>query len=497
MADPISEYHDKTSYTRNRLSGHFMDRTNQPDQFKTYSGVNVVELPKIGDWPGKDLSRVLAGTIEETVSIDLDTVARSLFLAHTVTAKAKLGDTEFLYRSVASAGALYPSELYLGALDVAGLDPGLYHHEPKEARLAQIRQGAFTRSISHMDLPDDTPYALWFFITAIFFRSAWKYRDRAYRYHLLDSGHLEENLIQSLHYSGLKPRVHLDFNDESITEFLCLDPQKEVCLAVISAGPPTPTKPDQKADALKPPLELEEESTTAPRETPYEVISEFHALTEDCSNSENTALMSKDLGVFLAGPTVEPEENDEPMSFYEEAVLRRRSMRNFVKESIPAGPFSMLLRLLSMPADWNGRNAKEPIAVGALIGAVEGIEPGFYLLDFERRALDLVKSGSFIAEMAHICLDQAWLANCGAHFMFLSNLATLNAAWGPRGYRYAMMTAGRLGQRLYVGATSLKIGCCGIGAFYDDEAQRLLALGADSRLLYVVATGMVKKWVGS
>jgi nitroreductase len=95
--------------------------------------------------------------------------------------------------------------------------------------------------------------------------------------------------------------------------------------------------------------------------------------------------------------------------------------------------------------------------------------------------------------MTHICLDQDWLANAAFHFIFLANLDALDHTWGPRGYRYAMMTAGRLGHRIYVAATALGLGCCGVGAYYDGEAATLLELNDSSRMLYLVAVGPIKR----
>ena len=43
------------------------------------------------------------------------------------------------------------------------------------------------------------------------------------------------------------------------------------------------------------------------------------------------------------------------------------------------------------------------------------------------------------------------------------------------------------------GATALDLGCCGIGALYDGEARELLGLNEESALLYLVATGPVKR----
>jgi len=94
--------------------------------------------------------------------------------------------------------------------------------------------------------------------------------------------------------------------------------------------------------------------------------------------------------------------------------------------------------------------------------------------------------------MTHICLDQKWLANAAVHFVFLTDIEILDRYYGARGYRYAMMVSGRLGERLYLAATAMGLGCCGIGAFYDSEAAQLLGLTSTSRLLYLVAVGPVK-----
>jgi nitroreductase len=55
-----------------------------------------------------------------------------------------------------------------------------------------------------------------------------------------------------------------------------------------------------------------------------------------------------------------------------------------------------------------------------------------------------------------------------------------------------MIEAGRFGQRLYLGATALGFGCCGVGTFYDSEAAEFLGLNPESRLLYLVAVGPIK-----
>ena len=131
--------------------------------------------------------------------------------------------------------------------------------------------------------------------------------------------------------------------------------------------------------------------------------------------------------------------------------------------------------------------------MGLLLGGVEGLADGFYLLDRPARKLALVRPGDLRREMAEACLDQAWLGQAAAHFLFLADLAELERSGGARAYREALLLAGRLGQRAYLGAAQPGLGCCGVGAFYDDECRDLLGLDQGSRLLYLVAAGPVKR----
>ena len=106
-----------------------------------------------------------------------------------------------------------------------------------------------------------------------------------------------------------------------------------------------------------------------------------------------------------------------------------------------------------------------------------------------------MKAGAFMAPMAHSCLDQEWLERASLDYFIVANLEVLDAVWGSRGYRIAMQTAGRLGQTIYLGTTSLGLGCCGIGAFYDKEAAAPLGLNKSSAMLYLLAVGPVKRAV--
>ncbi|MGE5842794.1 MAG: SagB/ThcOx family dehydrogenase, partial [Deltaproteobacteria bacterium] len=391
---------------------------------------------------------------------------------------------DFFFRSAASAGALYPTEIYVAANGIKGIDNGLYHFAIHSHSLVPLRKGVV------IGPAQGEGTRLTFLLTAIFFRSAWKYRARAYRYHLLDTGHVAENLLLALKASHLPFSVTYDFDDGEVNRLLGLDEQKEVALAIIHVPGGIGTSLKDK-EAIPPlPGSVMQASCVSAKETDYPAIKEIH----DAGNQVRSGTvkeMVQELGLAPKNWVALQTRRSWPESLdYPSAVFRRRSRRNFIKRPMSREALNALLHSLSL----NGCSPyDESVAVGFLLGQVEGMETGFYLLDRKTESRALVSLGQLMAKSTSICLDQEWLVNAGVHFLFIANLEVIEKTWGPRAYRYAMLTAGRLGQRLYVAAEAMGMGCCGIGALYDGEAMDMLGLNKSSRLLYLVAVGNVKR----
>lgn len=482
MMKTCLDYHEETSYDRNRMGGHFMDWANQPSVFKNYEGREPILLPRDVELPRGRLSKLLAGEKTGAPGSGMDPVALSklLLLTYTFTAQARAQDGSFYFRSAASAGALYPTELYAALQGVETLENGIYHYAIHHHGLVPLRKGEFGD-------PGTT-----LFLTAIFFRSAWKYRARAYRYHLLDTGHVVENLLLALRSNALSCRVSYDFDDDRVNDLLGLDANREVTLAAVSL-PGEGAEPEWKKGEIPIlPEAVSKASRVSQNELDYPAIRDIHDAGKVSLKEPSTPLDMPDaLGV--APQTWKPFDAfplRNGTADYPDCVFTRRSKRNFVKKPISKDAMAELLSGISS-SGWSSYDRS--VSVGFLNGRVEEMAQGFYLLDPAGHSAGLVSAGSFIEGMTRICLDQGWLVNAGIHFLFLANLDLVDRTWGPRGYRYAMMTAGRLGQRLYVAATALGLGCCGIGALYDEEARVLLGLNEGSRLLYLVAVGVVKK----
>ena len=144
------------------------------------------------------------------------------------------------FRTVPSAGALYPIETYLSVNNVEGLEKGLYHYDIQAHALEELKVGSFSEKIAQAALGQkmliDAPVVLiW---TAIFERSKWKYAQRAYRYMYLDAGHIAQNLALSATSIGLGSCQIGAFFDDEINQIIGLDGVEESVLYLSVVGHP-------------------------------------------------------------------------------------------------------------------------------------------------------------------------------------------------------------------------------------------------------------------
>jgi SagB-type dehydrogenase family enzyme len=504
MSQTPKKYHQATSYDRYAMEPHAMDWANQPDPYKKYADSDGISLPEIQGVSRQGVFDQKLQTVYDSSRLKtaenaptLETLSKICLLANGLTARSRQGDGFFYYRSAPSAGALYPNGMYFAAFDTEMLPAGIYHCGVHNRFLTRLRDGNFAKDLlaAVPGLPADSAGV--FIVSGIFFKSAWKYRKRAYRYVLLDGGHLAENLRLAISAAGYTCGLYHSFDDRHLDALLGVDENREgsICCVSVSAGSIPKTVSRSEIDRL--PESIMSASRVSSAEIVYPEIIDIHeaSKTVKASDSAENAMIDS-LGICPSDGYVSiPDFSKEPAVLnYSETIFKRRSKRNFVPKPIARNHLNYLLTLLCRSADsMIGIHPDMALSasIGFLAGNVEGFDPGFYLLDSESQKTGRVFSGNIIEKMASVCLDQAWLKHAAIHFVFMSNLEILEKQWGARGYRYAMLTAGRLGHAVYLGATALGLGACGIGAIYDNEARLLLGLNDASALLYLVAAGHV------
>ena len=492
-------YHDITNYDRHRMKGHAVDWGNQPSVNKVYPGVNYQHLPRPENLSRPSLQDA-SGPFDGKVpgrAVTIERLSVILALAYGITGRVQAGEKEYFFRSAPSAGALYPVEIYLATGGMNGLPEGLYHYDASGPGLCQLRSEnimPFVDRCIAMD-PDSPPPALTFFLTGITFRSAWKYKSRALRYLLLDTGHVLENLTMTLKAEGLSATVHVDIDRETSGRLLGCDPDRETCFAAVRIRGDG-TGPAGSPGRISPlPGEVLDAGKVCEKEEVFGEIEEILAATNLPASWASPHPMWASLGITPNAWQPIGQAPPPPLPDFPTTVLRRRSRRNFVGTELSEDTFRGLLDLLSrqaLQAHPEKPHRESCFSTGIIVQNTACISPGFYLCDFQKKRIGRVRTGNFNTAMASACLDQRWLENAALHFCFMADLEQLDRTWGARGYQYAMLEAGRLGEAVYLAATAFGLGCCGIGALYDEEARTLLGLGNSSALLYLVAAGPIK-----
>lgn len=140
-------------------------------------------------------------------------------------------------RRVPSAGARHPMDTWLAVSNVKGLEPGIYRYLALEHKLAFIRsEEKINAAITQACLNQRwiSKAAVTFIWVAVPYRCEWRYSQRAWRYMLLDAGHICQNLYLACEGSHLGTCAVAAYDDDKINELLELDGEKEF---VIYLGP--------------------------------------------------------------------------------------------------------------------------------------------------------------------------------------------------------------------------------------------------------------------
>jgi SagB-type dehydrogenase family enzyme len=237
------EFHRTTKYVRGKMEGGYLDWSRKPGTYKHYLNSTKIKLP-----PPKQV---------ETLSVD-EAIRRRrsirTFLEKPMTIEqlsyllwASIGiqrkENGYEFRTVPSAGALYPIETYLIANKIRGLEKALYHYSIKSHLLEELVRGDFSRSVARAALGQEMflGAAAIFVWTAIFDRSKWKYRQRAYRYIYLDAGHIAQNLALSATSLGLGSCQVGAFYDDEVNTIVGVDGAEESAIYLSAVGYPEVT----------------------------------------------------------------------------------------------------------------------------------------------------------------------------------------------------------------------------------------------------------------
>jgi SagB-type dehydrogenase family enzyme len=211
-----------------------------PDDFKSYPGVSKMLLPIPEGEDGPGVWRVMAERRSvrnfSSQSISRQDLARLLWAIGGIRERRH----GFLFRTVPSAGALYPLETYILANNVENVERGVYHFHVPTFSLEFISPGYHSLELTKAALGQEMVMesAVTLIWTAVIDRCRVKYGERAFRYIYLDSGHMGQNLYLAATAMGLGCCTIGAFFDDKVNDVLGVDGREETVVYMGVVGPP-------------------------------------------------------------------------------------------------------------------------------------------------------------------------------------------------------------------------------------------------------------------
>ncbi|MGB3557489.1 MAG: SagB/ThcOx family dehydrogenase [Geitlerinemataceae cyanobacterium] len=489
-------YHERTKYDPQTLQSksQSLDWSAQPSPYKEYKlGTGIELLPYLNS--DAKLNR-------------WHRLSHLLYFSYGITAKIKTDNGAVFLRSAPSAGGLYPAELYLISRGTPELPAGLYNYQAQTHSLLRFWENDVWKELQgacfwHPTL-EDTKLAI--VTTAVFYRSAWRYQDRAYRRIHLDTGHLLGNIELACALNDYRPHSIGGFADEAANRLLYLDPDTEGTIAILAL-----------ADLQQASQNLPRYQTTlvSPSQTDYPQLPDGELLTYlhrasgiDAESAQQYSVVSAPTAALLddkynfpfctkVSTVSEAIYWGENLEGLEDTMLKRRSTREYNGANVSFEQLCDLLDFTYQPHHYVDRGldnapdyfALEFIETFIAVSGVTGLEDGCYYYAPKAQELRQIRFKNFRSELHFLCLGQALGRDAAAVVFHTADLAKAISMWGDRAYRYLHLDAGHLGQRLNLAAIYLGLGVSGIAGFFDDRVNEVLGIPEDEAVLYITTLG--------
>lgn len=472
--DSISYIHHQGDLSRSTV---FRPRFNmaKPQEFKNYPDYPATALPIPDNRSGTSLSQSISQAQSNSVtSMNLQNLSNLLYYSSGVTDRLNYPGGSLLLRAAASAGALYPNDLYVAAINVKGLKSGIYYYHPAHNNLTQIGNQQSLQSLflasPYPDIQKNASAII--IIAANFDRTIWKYRERSFRYILPDAGHILGNIVVVASSIQLPYVSTFFFDDEKMKRVLGLSPQDEGVLSMVVLGKSKLTElaevPQFTSVAL--PKEVQDIELTRLSYLLTSVQWKKGVMKTpkiDVTKYQDEVPASQTLIQLPPGSAAEGD------TF---AIIKsRRSYRQFHDQEVSLDDFAGVIHQSFAPLK-NPHNVEEGrrVELFVIVSKVKDLAKGIYRYIPEKAALEKIREGDFSKKIYQVGLSQELLERAAFVIAWSVDLSRIGQLHGERDYRYANLESGIGGETTYLAAQARGLGACSVGAFYDDELRDLL-----------------------
>ncbi|RAQ94247.1 SagB family peptide dehydrogenase [Thermogemmatispora tikiterensis] len=496
----------------------------EPLKFKIYRGVPHYPLNQRLPLSLGDLRRALASQGQDTHcgagprSLDDQTLSCLLYYSYGFSRHDSGLDARWpFHRLVASARCFFPAELYAWLPASAPIPPGFYHYDNLHHSLAALRQGDYCAVLSAALGCELTDSLGVLFVSAYFWKNAFRYRNFSYRLCSQEVGMVVGNILLVCGVLGIAARVHYQFLDRVLIRLLGLEDGEESPFAAVVLSPAESEREATKtlpAPAVSAEALLREIAPIAPAHVKLSALDrercqklleiDQHSRLEsgaELAVSLPPATSSCDQALpTLEAPAPWPEELE-----LVQALYQRSSGDVFflpLYRSVSRAAFWEIVRYSLAPyaSDLGGVDRRRPaLELFLALNNVADVPAGIYRLCGSCGALHVVEQRAVAAQIQAIHSTPA--VNCGsAPFVAypVASYGALSAALGNRAYRIMNMECGLVAQRLSVLSAAFGLVARCSDSYHLDRCAELLHLRERVETpLFLIAFGYERPGAGA
>jgi SagB-type dehydrogenase family enzyme len=505
--ETVRRYHERTKHHPRRYarSPGYLDWATQPDPFRQYQGATEFSLDRPVPDGGPAWGDLIAAAPAPRAT-DRAAIGELFYYSLALSAWKEAGSSRWSLRVNPSSGDLHPTEAYLIAGPLPGLNPypAVYHYSPfRHALELRIALSGDEWTSLAKGLPAG---GVLLALASIPWRESWKYGERAFRYCHHDVGHAICAVGYSARLLGWAARLVTAMPDGDLDELLGLRRQRETsdvevehpdCLLALA-----PTREPWFARGTLPEI-LRHRLRSADFQGTPNRLSQHQQPWPVIAEAVEASRYGGSDGEAAPDPAA-PAGATPPAPPARLLIRRRRSAvamdghTTMTRESF----YRILVRLApalgSFPHEvlpWPPR-----VSLAFFVHRVDDLPQGLYLLVRHpdhfaslRSSLDrsfvwekpggLPGGLEFFQLAAADMREAAQLISChqeiaGAGVFSLGMLARFDAALSGAAWNYPRLfwECGLLGQILYLEAEAAGVRGTGIGCFFDDTMHELLGI---------------------
>lgn len=498
----VLAYHDATKHHFNRYarSMGYLDWANQPAPFRRYAGAKRFLLPFIANDVTPSYESLYTGP-PPALPLTLESLSVFFECSMAISAWKEYQGSRWALRCNPSSGNLHPTEAYIvmGALPGLSDEAALWHYAPDEhalERRARTHAAQFPGGLFLVGL------------ASVFWREAWKYGERAFRYCQHDTGHAIAALAFAARALGWGLRRLDDVSDDLAEKLLGLDRHSEFhaeesehleCLILVDTLPKAAGEgPEIDVASIAPSLEFEGKANVLSADhVHWSIIDAVASATrgiagQNAPRSENVPRReSANLGT-----------HDWTLSLRAIAKQRRSAVAMDGESELGVETFyQMLGRTLpeSAPGLLTAIPGRPLVHLALFVHRVRGLRPGLYFLvrdpkqeqslrDTMQRYrewtraegcpdglhLHRIEEGDCRGLAAQVSCTQE-IAGMGAFSLgMIAEFEGPISQHGAAHYRRLFWEAGFIGQILYLESEAAGLRATGIGCYFDDPVHEVL-----------------------